>query len=503
MRAAVLISFSVIAAFLFLARRSVIYGPYFYDEADYMYAASLGFAANYTDSPTLSLIDFAKIGLHRGRDSSRRSELSEMIRASNDIVFYRHWHGPAYIDWLLLVKGFGSSEHDLRELNYVFPVATALLMIFGAIWIIPGVAGRVTAALASVLYLWSVPVVRTTELAPHLLFGFFVVAALLLLAKMMAPVDGGAGDSPATSARLSVHCRRYWYLAVIATALAFCTLEVALMLIATLLLCGHAVRDRLEPDLAFALKSAAAFLATVFIVWPAAILKLSFVKAYAFMAYLAIFRKAAWGSNISVAGAWWLRIISSPVVWIALGVAVALLLSRRVKWSPILLPFAIYSVSMFLAIFRVNTETHRYVLPLLPGIVLLAAFALGPWLASFERPVRVAALAVICFGMFFSTYLYIRPHPMRQDAKQYAMLDLVLTKGLSGKSLLVPHDDLPMIHYYFPHTRLAPYADEAEIPTDLRRSPVDGVIYRGDPPQYQQVSTQPVSPIEPPGPAGR
>ena len=51
----------LVALLLFLITRNVSPDPYVYDEADYMYAASLGYFANWTDTPTLSLPEFLSI----------------------------------------------------------------------------------------------------------------------------------------------------------------------------------------------------------------------------------------------------------------------------------------------------------------------------------------------------------------------------------------------------------------------------------------------------------
>ena len=53
----------LVALLLFLITRNVSPNPYVYDEADYMYAASLGYCANWTDTPTLSLPEFLRIGM--------------------------------------------------------------------------------------------------------------------------------------------------------------------------------------------------------------------------------------------------------------------------------------------------------------------------------------------------------------------------------------------------------------------------------------------------------
>lgn len=459
----------LLGAFYFLVRDNIIYGPYIYDEADYMYAASLGFAANYIDSPSLSLPQFIRLGLSARRNPGNHTELSETIRASDDVVFYRHWHGPLYTDWLIVAKHFASSEHAMRAWNVVMPLATALLMYFGALWILPGIAGQIAAVLSAALYLWSYPAIRANELAPHQLFAFFTTLCLLLLARLTLTGE-----------------RRDWYAAVAASALAFCTLEIAFALIATVLICGHLVRDRLKPDIAFAAKSAGVFLLTALLVWPGGILKLSFVRAYAFMAYLALFRKNAWGTNISVGGAWWLRIVLSPVPWILLALGALLLISRRLKWSPVLAPFAIFFVSMFLAVFRVNADAPRYALTIMPGLVLFASWAAGLWLTRFRTPIRAGAMALIMTAMLLTTVRGIRFYGFQREAPDaFALLNFIRQNHLTDKKMLAPHDDLPTIHYYFPHTRLAPYADVAEIPAQLQSGTFDGVLYTGDPPRYQ------------------
>jgi hypothetical protein len=442
----------LIVVFLFLVRPSVIWGQYTYDEADYLYAVSLGPQANWLDSPTLPLPEFLKIGLGRGRDKSQRSDLSELIRNTNDVVFYRHWHGPLYIDWLTLLKPFAWDEQSMRALNYALAIATALLMYFGALWLLPKPADQLAATLAAMVYLWSFPVINSPELAPHELFVLCVVAALLLLAS-----------------------QRHWYAAIVATALAACTLEVAFALVATLLICGHLIREQLQPSLSFAVKSAAAFLISILIVWPAAIFKLSFIKAYLFMAYLAMFRKNAWGSDVTVWQTWLLRFQTSPIPWIMLAFSILLIAMRRVPWSPILMPFAIYGVSMFLAILRVNTQTPRYILPLWPAIVLFAAFTTAIWLVNFPPAVRYTGVGLIAAAMFVTSYNVLQERHPIHDPRAYALLDMIRQKHLTDKRLLVPASDLPMIHYYFPRTHLKPYHDASEIPADL--SAFDSVIY--------------------------
>jgi len=227
-----------------------------------------------------------------------------------------------------------------------------------------------------------------------------------------------------------------------------------------LLICGHAIRDRLRPDLRFAAISAGTFVTTVILIWPGATFKLSFVKAYLFMAYLAVFRKAAWGSNISV--------------------------RRRTIWSSVLFPFVVYAISMFLAIFRVNSDLPKYVLPLWPAIVLIAAFILGLWLARFKPASRYVAIAVIFAAMVLTTLPHIEPR-LSSDPWDDSILGLLRTGGLAHKRLLVPQGTVPMVHYYFPEARFKGYVAASEIAEELRSGSFDGVIYAGNPAPFVPV----------------
>lgn len=457
--------------FYFLARGTAWYGPYTYDEADYMYAVSLGWSRNWMDSSSLPLLEFFQLGLHRGNDPSLRAELSETIRNRDDEVFYRHWHGPLYTDWLRILRRFGCAERSTRALNDAFPIAAAILMYFGALWVVPGAAGQIAAILGPVLYLWSFPVIKTTELAPHQLFAVCVVVALLPLAKIF---------------QTSGSARRYWYAAVIGAALAFCVLEVAFALILTQLICGYIARERLNPDLALAARSIAVFFATVLIIWPAAVLRLSFIKAYFFMAYLAVFRPGAWGTNISIGETWRLRFVNSPLPWVLLAVGLVFLLNDRAKAS-VLIPSAIFSAFMFLAILPTNTDLTRYVLPLLPGVVLFAAFSAGLITEQWRPSLRVAAVVLICATMFATSWPTVRARMPAQNRKAEVMLTLVRENGLPPKTLLVPHEDIPMVHYYFPACHFKTYYDENAIPGAARSGSIDGIIYRGDPPRFMPV----------------
>src|SRR3989339_707289 len=67
--------------------------PFNYDEADYAQAVAQGFWANYLDLNSISFPDFLKKGLKSFITGTHRT-LSEEIRESGDVAFYRHFHPP-------------------------------------------------------------------------------------------------------------------------------------------------------------------------------------------------------------------------------------------------------------------------------------------------------------------------------------------------------------------------------------------------------------------------
>ncbi|MBZ5602589.1 MAG: hypothetical protein LAO79_09810 [Acidobacteriia bacterium] len=464
----VLVLAAAVAGMFYLSRATVIFGPFTYDEPDYMYAAGQGWFANAADIPSQTLPEFLKLGLDRSKGSGSRRNLSERIRESGDVLFYRHWHGPVYSDWLYMVRGFASDERALREFNFFFPIVAALLMYAGAIWILPGAAGQCAAVLATVMYLWSYPVVRSTELAPHQFFALCGAAEMLLLARMFT----GAGP-----------LRGSWYAAVAVCAVSFCTLEIAFAPILTLLICGHLMRKVLKPDFSFVMKSAAAFLAPILVIWPGAIFKLSFVKAYLFMAYLAVAVRDAWGPGATLGETWWLRIVQSPVPWILAAAGSVYFIPRR-RELRVLIPLAIFTATAAAAVFPVKTEMARYSLAFWPGLVLFGAFCAGMAIAEWSPRARISALVLISALMLATGWPALRSNLPRQNTRDEAMLAFLRDHRFAEKALLVPHEDLPMVHYYFPEARFKSYYDESTIAEEFRAGGVAGALDRSDPPRW-------------------
>ncbi|MFZ0337300.1 MAG: hypothetical protein WAL45_04655, partial [Terracidiphilus sp.] len=361
----------LLALFLILITHNVSSEPYVYDEADYMYAASMGFSSNWSDTPTIPIADFVRAGLQGGG----RKGLSERIRGGNDVLFYRHFHGPLFHYLLIPAAHLGLSERAVRTSLLAIPCASLGVIYFGCLWLLPGYGAIVPA----MLFLASYSVLGSTELAPHQLFALCSLASVILLMKAVA-----------TGRQL------YWYGAVVAAALAFCTLEIAVALLVTLTICCFVERARWSVDGKFVAKSLALFLATVLVIWPAAILRLSFVKAYAVMAYLALSRESAWG-NTGLLETWRDRVFHSPIEWTLIAVSLLVWAGNRRRD---IYPVGLFAVIALLATLRVLTVTPRYSLVFVPALDLLAGLALVPSLGPLRRPASLAVVALAVAGLY-------------------------------------------------------------------------------------------------------
>ena len=247
--------------------------------------------------------------------------MSELVRASGDIAFYRHHHGPlsfyALILWRHLVR---DDEYSIRWIAVLFSIATIATVYLGCFFLLQEKA-RLPALLASIMLLCSYPNIRNRRSdflnAWGVCFGcyhFFIFMAKLLQTNDL----------------------RYGYCAIISIAFAFTATEYAPLLFVTLIGCLVLHREELFRGWSRAKYykalgiAAALFIGTILLLWPAAWLKLTLIKNYMFMAYLALARKGEFGTQ-SFVEIWWQRTINSPrnTHWAVATAPIALVHLRR------------------------------------------------------------------------------------------------------------------------------------------------------------------------------
>ena len=448
----------LIAVAFGMSRGKVNHVPYGYDEADYMFAAELGMANNWLDSGSMSIADFISVGRKRGSDSSQQAGLSALARSGTDPVVYRHWHGPLYFFWLTAVDKLGLNEHDTRASFLIFPLLTVCAIYFGTLRLFEGLEGQIAAILASAMFLWSPIQLESSEIAPHLMFVLWYICALLLLARVA--LNGS---------------RRGFYAATVLAGLGFCTLEVDFVLILVLIAVAWWKRALLRTDLKLIRNSILLFLATVLVVWPTAIFKLNFAKAYMVMAYLALFRKGAWG-DVTFSQTWIRRFQMTPVELIFIAAGLALLfaaMSRRGRTAA--MPFLLFGVLMFLANLRVYSVIARYMTPFLPAFDVIAGWALASAFLRLKKPAAVyGAVGITAVLLLWNLDQRLASIDRAPHPEAFTTLNAIRAQGLADKTVFVPREDIPAMHYYFPHMQAEGYAELSEIPAG---GAFGGIVY--------------------------
>ncbi|PWU05963.1 MAG: hypothetical protein C5B47_08255 [Verrucomicrobia bacterium] len=446
--------------FLTVAFSNVTAEMYAYDEADYMFASSQGLLTNYTETPTLPLPEFIHLGLERGGSSTERAGLSELIRNSGDILFYRHWHGLTYFFALIPVTNLHLDEKGTRSALLFIAILAIALVYIGLTWLVPGQMGKAAALVAVSLFAFSSAMFLTPELAPHKLFALFYLGALIALAKVI--VTGKT---------------RYWYLAVVFAGLAISTLEVAFVLVFTLLIVGVVERKRMNWNWPLVVRSLAVLIITLLVTWPGSLLKLSIVKSYLFMAYLGAHNKGVWGGE-TFTETWAKRFFTSPVEWILIILAFGIYcadrdLRRRVR--P-MYPFLIFAFVMILATLRIKTGQLRYALPFQPaldvfaGVVIVAA--LWTWKPKLAYPASIALTSALAISMFYQ----LHAHPAIPYPRNLELVNYIKEHGWTDKTILVYASDGPVLHYYFPHARARFYRDNPPTEADIQSSGADVLL---------------------------
>jgi len=256
--------------------------------------------------------------------------------------------------------------------------------------------------------------------------------------------------------------------------------------VATVVVCAYLERRKLGSHSNWAIPLLLGFVATVFVVWSGAIVKLSFVKSYLFMAYLALYRKAPWGPE-GLIETWTRRVFSSPVEWLVIGVGLLIwIFLRRIEGDRrVMYPFVVFGALMLVTTMRVTTGTPRYALMFQPSLDVLAGCMLAAFLVRFARPAVPFTLAILSFLLFTEMWLNVQRYPVLPDTRLSSLLSYIRENHLENSRMLVPQLDLPTLHYYFPNSHLRGYSDPIPEVSTFREKETEGVIYPGLPIQYE------------------
>jgi hypothetical protein len=425
--------------------------PYGYDEADYMFAGQQGLWANYSGEHTLSFVEFVKKGLELSRDSGKRQSLSEYIRSSGDVDFYRHFHGPMYVYWIALVRDAGARrENVFRGSGLLIHFAAATLILFG-VWALFPSLPPIAALLACALFVFDrAALTAAFFITQHVLFTFFCIASLTACSMFLRNLEA-----------------KWFYASIALISCAVCTVETSVLILGALglsMLVEHRrVREKwltLKTFTGLILRGFGVFVLTMLICWPMGILKLGIAKALLQQIYIAVYRKTF--SPLGPLGLWETEFRVSPAEFslLIVGTIASFILWRRFAQRRELLPWLAFILVFVLVTLKVTVPYTYYYAPLTAAFAVATGTSIGilwgrwPWLGRFGLLLAVGACII---GMTIPFRGVLRD---LKTAKPYesAVLEMVNRHPVeAGHQLYLPYQLVPMMHYYRPDIKSTGY----------------------------------------------
>jgi hypothetical protein len=418
--------------------------PFAYDEADYMYAGTRGFLPNFLDQPSQSLAEFIRKGMELARDEGQRVSISEYIRGTGDITFYRHFHGPIYAYWIAAGQALGiRGERGYRASGLVIHALGTIAMFWLFRLVFPEL-GVVSAFVAALIFAMNrTALVSATAITQHVMYAPLSTFALFMCGFF-----------------LRTRNPRYWYATAVLLAFAFATVEIAFVLSATVAVSIAIAfwRDGWRQIAELLGKGVAAAVLTLAVIWPKGMLALGFVKGYLYLAYMALLRKAF--SQVTPLELWGFKLKTYPLEFMLplLSLMAAFILFRKMKHRWEMLPFLVYSCFFIAVTMKVTTPFTHYHVSLMMAAAVIVGVMFGELWRRGGLVIRAAAIAAVVVPLIFLDIGSYREGKLAEAVPSTAagVLEHVQTTP-SGGVLVVPYVLVPTLHYYRPELNVIGY----------------------------------------------
>jgi len=425
-----------------LFRQTASSHPFFYDEADYMYAGTRGFVDNYLDRPSLSTVEFIRKGLELSRDRSQRSNMSQFVRSSGDITFYRHYHGPVYAYWIALGQALGlHDESSYRASGLVIHALVTFLIFLYFRKAFPEYSPFAALAAALAFLTDRTALVSATNVTQHVMFGLTACLTLFPLALFCRTGNRG-----------------FWYLTAVALGISFSTVETSFVLVAAVLIVLGLIglREGWKPVGLLFLKGLPVFLCTILLIWPKGIVALGALKGYVYLGYIALVKKTFTPMSPFALWSFKVRVYPEEFVIPALALVAATLGWKRLAARMAILPYLVYTWT-FLAVTLVVTAPYTYYHDsLLMSSSVIVGVAFGElWRRS--TGIRIAAAAILLLSLGVMNARYYRETREVEAAPDSRLALLNYIRRDTRMALYVPYVLVPTLHYYKPQLTAVGY----------------------------------------------
>ncbi|BDC53196.1 hypothetical protein F183_A55110 (plasmid) [Bryobacterales bacterium F-183] len=443
-------------AILFLYGPLAANHPFYYDEADYMWAGKQGVVANSIDRNGIPFTEFVRKGLELSRaGSGQRQSFSQYIRGTGDIGMYRHYHGPVYAYWLAILHNLGVEQEQLfRGSGLILHLLTAALMYFAMLRLFPDMP-LIGPLVATLLFLaHRTALTAATIVTQHVIFTLLTVAILAAFSqyfRSLAP--------------------RWAYFGMALTGVALATVETAVVLGGAFGL-AWLIDWRRQFAQFISWGQRAAFLGRcllsvvvgIFVVWPVGILQLNILKGYLTLVYIAVYRKTF--SPIGPLELLSMKFMVAPfeLGLLLVGTLLAFYLLRKQAAA---LPWLTFTGLFFLVLLKVTAPYTYYYAPLTTSMCVLTGLAAAEIWWQQKLYARVLVCVAVAVSVIGGTVQSTRDLAIHTNAHppHFAVLDFVRSHPLGGQTLYLPYQFVPTLHYYLPDLKVAGY----DMDWDLKR----------------------------------
>jgi hypothetical protein len=425
--------------------RTTSRAPFGYDEADYMFAATQGFAANYLDRGSMGMGGYIEKGLALMHDKSQRQSMSQMVRNSGDLDFYRHYHGPMYAYWIAGWHALGAHEEIVyRASGLILHALSTFIIFFMFLRVFPDLPVEAAFIAAVTFVMNRTALVAATVITQHIAFTVLACCTLFAVSEFLRTRE-----------------EKYWYAGAAFMAASFAAVEIASVMIGSVVVTIVLLDWKLgiKKLLGLFARGAACFVVTLAILWPPGVFKLNGLKGYMYLAYMALGRKTF--APIGPLDLWGYKLRVYPLEFVLL--VAAMVIGAAWLWRTrsfrAAAPFLSYGIAFFCATLVITLPYTYYHASLTMALAVVTGVLFGEFWNRMNGMARGIALLAVLASLTALDVGFYREQARDNSATPVGTADVLAylrTHPVPGP-IFVPFAMVPPLHYYRPDVTTAGY----------------------------------------------